>query len=155
MPDIHQTKWLLKKPHVITKISQRLGHLIPDQEYQLIVGDRQYRTVSIEWVSNLIVSDDILTGAYKQDIFDCEDIALYLRTKASLFALHNEKDAPLAMGLILTDEHAFNFCIDNTRALVIIDTTNYKSKGYCRNKDQFEDFLDIDKVGNKIRLVFI
>ena len=113
MPDTPPNKWLLTKPHVLTKISKGLGHLIEKEEHQLIVGDKKYRTVSIKWASDLITSDDILTGGYTEDIFDCEDMAFYLRNKASLFALHNDMDAPLAMGIIFTDDHAFNFCIDN------------------------------------------
>jgi hypothetical protein len=155
MPNIYPNKWLLEQDHVLNKISRGLGHLIENRECQLIVGDKEYRTLSIKWASELITSDDILTGGYTEDIFDCEDMAFYLRNKASLFALHNDKDAPLAMGIILTHHHAFNFCIDNNRALVIIDTANYVSRGYCNNKDQFENFLKVDQAGNKIRLVFI
>lgn len=148
-------KWLLKKTHVSAIIDNRFGEMVSDRDRQIIVCDKEYRTVSLKWVANSITSDEILTGAYKESIFDCEDMAFYLRTKASLFSLHNNLDAPMAIGILMTHYHAFNFCIDNSKALTIIDTTNYSEKGYCRNKNNYASFLELDETSNLIRLIFI
>jgi len=148
-------KWLLDKYEVTGLIENRLSHLIPNPDHQIIVSDKEYRTVSLKWVSNRISSDEILTGAYTENVFDCEDMAFYLRTKASLFSLHSKMDAPMAMGILMTHIHAFNFCVDDTKGLTLIDTANFSEKGYCRAQADFEKFLEIDEAGNLIRLVFI
>ncbi len=107
------------------------------------------------WISNRITSDEVLSASYTEDIFDCEDMAFYLRTAASLFSLSNGHDAPMAIGVLLTRFHAFNICIDDSRALSIIDTTYFSDRGYTRKKEDFWKFLSLDEEGNYIRLIFI
>ncbi|VEN75330.1 hypothetical protein EPICR_80021 [Candidatus Desulfarcum epimagneticum] len=148
-------KWLLDKYEVAGIIEHKLGDLIPDPALQTIVSDKEYRSVSLKWVTGRISTDEILTGAYTENVFDCEDMAFYLRTKASLFSLHSGRDAPMAMGILLTHIHAFNFCVDDSRSLTLIDTANFARKGYCRKQEDFEKFLEIDEAGNLIRLAFI
>ena len=155
MEEKSDNKYVLKKSHIGALIDNRLGNFVKNIELNVIIADKKYRTVQLQWLSNLITSDEILTGGYTEDVFDCEDMCFYLRTKASLYSLYNKLDAPLAMGIILTKHHAFNFVIDNTKGLVLVDTTNFNSKKYCRNSNMFSEYLELNDDDNYLRLVMI
>jgi hypothetical protein len=127
-----------------------------------IVADERYEPVNIFWIVNFINNQSILAPKnYKEDIFDCDDYTMYLKTQVSLID-QNTLSAPRCVGIILTQRHAFNFCIDviiiddqqNKRLdLHIIDTTS-KDRETTNIQNEFGKFLEHSS-NNIIQLIYI
>lgn len=144
---------LLSKDTVGGIVKSGLAQFVRFPDIQIVLTDREYQTVQLQWLIDRINFDDVLTGTYVPEVFDCEDFVLYLRTRTSLYAVLHQANAPMALGFIFTDIHAFNFCIDDDQNLVIVDTTKTKENWYCQKVEQFASFLEIDSGQNTIRIV--
>ena len=120
----------------------------------IVVVDEQYSTVEPDTVLASITADPILaSSSFRQNVFDCDDYVLYLRTKVALFASRTGLPAPLAVGYLITAEHAFNFCIDPAQRITLIDTQS-NTVPSTNDPAEFTSFLNLTP-GNTLALVYI
>lgn len=118
------------------------------------IVDDQYLPVSPGPIVTAILNDPILApSSYINDVFDCDDYVMYLRTKLALYAQQNHAPAPFALGIILTRVHAFNFCIDAQKQPFLIDTQS-STKPVTGDPQQFGSFLGLS-AANSVRLIYI
>lgn len=121
---------------------------------RLIIADRSYIPVDAGWLRTLVTSDPLLGRAnYRGDVFDCDDYVMYLRCKTSLVARREELAAPLAVGFLLTQLHAFNFCIGEGGSISIVDTQSDDVPIHADPR-YFPDALELG-TGNALDLVYI
>jgi len=135
------------------------GPFTPADAFSLVttVADENYVSIPAKWMRDIILNDPILAPErYRQDIFDCDDYAMFVKTKLSLFAANSEKFiVPIAAGFLLTRAHAFNFGITNEKSLFLINPQSSKvdmvinpSRHDCAN------FLNITE-SNRIKFIYI
>jgi hypothetical protein len=118
------------------------------------IADTSYLTVSPVWVRNVILADPVLAPArYKYDLFDCDDYVQYLKVRMAMFAAAKQFPAPIALGYLLTKEHAFNFCISHERALWLINTQS-DDKPMTDNPETFVEFLRL-RASNPLLTIYI
>jgi len=102
------------------------GTLIPDAIFNYIttIADTSYLTADGNWLRDMVLHDPILAPEkYRRDIFDCDDYVLYVKTRVGLYAANTPAiTRPFAVGYILTKLHAFNFGIDNSNRIYILNT---------------------------------
>lgn len=102
------------------------GSLVPEPAFNYIttISDTSYLTVDGNWVREMVLHDPVLAPErYRRDIFDCDDYVLYVKTKIGLYAANTPSiNRPLAVGYILTNQHAFNFGIDDANRVFILNT---------------------------------
>lgn len=140
---------------VCSIIANSLQFLDFNNSTKLIIADNNYLPVDYAWIHNAIISDPVISPQrYKNDIFDCDDYVLYLKTKISLFAQSNALQSPLALGFLLTQRHAFNFIINENKELVILNTQS-AGKESCSDISQFQSFLKYSESRNSVELVYI
>ena len=139
-----------------TILSNSLGRLVSPDDFlnRTILADNNYLETPPDFVLNAILTDPVLSPqSYHADIFDCDDYVQYLKTKMSLYAAANLLPAPLAVGYLLTTEHAFSFCIGPGSQLFLINT---QSTGHDITSDlaTFSSFLNL-KPGNTINIIYL
>jgi hypothetical protein len=130
--------------------------LIDAEEFtrRMIISDEYYRTVEVDFVLDSVRTDPILVAEkYRRNVFDCDDYVLYLKTKLNLYAHARNFHSPFALGILLTKEHAFNFCISPDQSLYLINTQS-NDHAVTNDIEQFGDFLNL-REGNTIQLVYI
>ena len=130
--------------------------LIGAEEFarRTIIADKHYRPVEIDFVLDSVRTDPVLAAErYRRNVFDCDDYVLYLKTKLNLYAHSRNYHAPLALGFLLTKEHAFNFCINSNKSLYLINTQS-KDQAATNDNEQFSDFLGL-REGNAVQFVYI
>lgn len=133
--------------------------LIPDSIFNdiTIISDTSYQTIDGVWLRDMVLNDAILAPLrYRRDIFDCDDYVLYLKAKIGLYAANTESiTRPLAVGYILTKQHAFNFGIDNNGHLFILNTqSENRSILNPASAEECAFFLQISNI-NPIKNVYI
>lgn len=122
----------------------------------LVIVDEVYRPVDAALVVASIKADTMLARtSYAPNVFDCDDYVVYLRTKLAIWARNNGLSQPLAVGYIITTEHAFNFCIDSDQRVVLINTQSETEHiDTAENPMTFASFLNLSP-GNDLRLIYI
>lgn len=124
------------------------------RQQKLIVTDEAYTTISVSMVKQSIVTDPVLGPAsYLPNAFDCDDYCIYLKSKLALAARSSNKPAAFAAGCIITQQHAFNFCIDPQGAVALVNTQS-TSRAHTTDKSTYADFLSTGS-GNLVELVLI
>ena len=147
---------VLRKNTVLNILSFGFSKLMGDEDFSklTIVADESYGTVERDWVMAGITTDPVLSpDHYVNDVFDCDDYVLYLKTKMSLYAQANKLKTPLAVGFIMTKRHAFNFCIDQKRDIHIINTQS-GDKASTSDPNTFAAFLNLTG-SNSIQIIYI
>ena len=147
---------LMSNGRVFNIISNVLGPLMPPAEFQIrtTLADNEYLETTPEFVVSSIVADPVLSvQSYHAEIFDCDDYVLYLKTKLSLYAASNLLSAPLAVGYLFTDNHAFTFCISSGSVLFLINTQS-ADHAVTGDPATFVEFLSLGP-GNRITTIYI
>jgi hypothetical protein len=125
---------------------------------RFIMTDRFWLTTSAKFVHEAIVTDPLLKhGRYEDEVFDCDDFALSLKTKMAFYAHNNRQKWPFAIGFILTQKHAYNFCIEENHELVLLNT-EFSNLSPERERAKFSQYLDIgdpNTSANYIQLIYI
>lgn len=120
-----------------------------------IISDDLYLRVDTTWILGMIAHDPLIANAnsYVPDVFDCDDYVHWLRSQASLFALQNKLSAPLAVGTLMTTDHAFNVIIRLDGEVEIVNT---QSAGHATEPDpeKFAGFLRLSP-SNQLRSIYI
>jgi hypothetical protein len=145
---------LITKAEMENTLCYFFGDLVgPEFPNRMIVADDTYEAADLGWVVDSIRTDPVLAiERYRSDVFDCDDYALYLKTKVGLYAqgvlLH-----PLAVGFLFTQRHAFNFSVGDGQALSVIDTqsADRRTEG---DRSRFESFLGTSR-DNIIQFIYI
>lgn len=147
---------LLLQDTVGAIVRKYLGDFVEFPDIQIILTDEEYLTVNLQWLIGWINSNKTLKGAYKPGVFDCEDMALYLRVRASLHSVKQKASSPKALGFIFTDKHALNFCIGDDQKIMILDTTKAGQNGwYCKKAEDFASFLGLQPGQKNVRIIVI
>jgi len=123
----------------------------------LTIADTSYETVDSKWLRDMVLSDPILAPLkYRRDIFDCDDYVLYLKTKISLYAANTKNiTRPFAVGYIFTTQHAFNFGLNNTNKLYILNTqSDNRDLIIPKTQEECSNFLKLTKT-NLIQHLYI
>ena len=147
---------LISNGRALTILGNVLGPLMPKSEFPVrtTLADTEYLETDPQFVISTIVTDPILSAqSYHADIFDCDDYALYLKTKCSLYAASNRLPAPLAVGYLFTTKHAFNFCLAAGSALFLINTQS-EAHAVTGDPATFGRFLSIGP-GNGIAAIYL
>lgn len=138
-------------------LGSRLRALVPVSEwdFRVIMVDQSWLTVSADFLYQVIRSDPMLSpNHYEDEVFDCDDFALALKTKMAFFAQNNKLQTPYAVGFILTKKHAFNFCIEEGGSMALIDT-QYDHRPPERDQTKFAEYLGLSVPGNTIQLIYV
>ena len=139
---------VITEPTVRNIFSNVFSEIIPPEEFLIrtIVADNRYLETSAEFVLDSISTDPIISNSsnYLQEIFDCDDYVQFLKTKMGIYAATNHLPAPLAVGYILTEEHAFSFCIGPGSVVSLINTQS-DSHAVTSDKDSFATFLQLHR----------
>jgi hypothetical protein len=146
----------LSKMRVLTILSNTVGPLIPAAEFPIrtVVADDTYLETPPEFVVDAIRTDPVLSPAsYQANIFDCDDYVQYLKTKLSLYAATNHLPAPLAVGYLCTNDHAFTVCIGPNTQLFLINTQS-DDHLFTGDPATFRQFLSL-RPGNGIIFVYM
>ncbi len=135
------------------------GVLIPNEifNYVTIIADTSYLTTDGNWLREMVLHDPILAPErYRRDIFDCDDYVLYVKTRVGLYATNTPTiTRPLAVGYILTNQHAFNFGIDDNNRVYILNTqSNQRSIIIPQSSDECATFLGLSN-SNPIKNIYI
>jgi hypothetical protein len=152
---MEELSMILQRGTVLNILHSGFSQLIGEDFPKLtIIADDNYSTVGRDWVIDAITTDPILSPShYVNNVFDCDDYVLYLKTKISLYAQSNKLKSPLALGFIMTNRHAFNFCIDDNRDTHIINTQS-DDKASTSDPGSFKAFLNLTG-SNSIQLIYI
>jgi hypothetical protein len=144
----------LTKMEVANILQNAFGNLMgPDFPKRTIIADDVYESVDIGLLLKSIETDPVLSpGMYRRDVFDCDDYVMYLKTKMSLFA-QNHGSAPIGVGILLTEQHAFNIGIDEHAVLHIINTQS-ADRGIINDIGHFGEWLRLSNT-NIIQLLYI
>lgn len=146
----------IQRATVLNILNYGFNKLIGDENFVklTIVSDNIYSTTERDWIISAITTDPILSPSrYVNNVFDCDDYVLYLKTKMSLYAQTNKLKVPLAIGFIITNRHAFNFCIDANQDTNIINTQS-DDKAFTNQVDNYAAFLKLTD-SNSIQLIYI
>ena len=81
----------------------------------LTIADKTYILPRKEQIENFLLSDSTNRYKYQTEMFDCDDFAMVLLGRL------RERFPNFAIGFAASGEHAFNFFIDNTRKLWLIE----------------------------------
>lgn len=137
------------------------GSLLADPrlfKYQVLVTDNSYFSApDAQHIQTIIRSDPVLLPEkYRRDIFDCDDYALYLKTKMNLLAANAAgQTRPFAFGYIITTKHALNFGIGDKKELYVIDTqSDDRAFLYPESVKQLANFLELDPK-NQLELIYL
>lgn len=143
---------ILTKGEVLLLMRQELGW-VPNLNKKLFIVDNSYEAISKSFILQQIKTDEWLQPelSYKQEVFDCDDFVMHLKTKLAKLAFHKQGLRPLALGFIITTSHAFNFSIGSNRQLVLYDTVNGQHE---ERPAFFREFLDFNP-GNTVKLLYI
>ncbi len=144
---------------VYSILTMYFGALIPEELFNsiTIISDTSYLAIDGNWVRNMVLHDPVLAPErYRRDIFDCDDYVLYVKTRIGLYAANTPSiTRPLAVGYILTDKHAFNFGIDDTNGIFILNTQSDERKIIKpRSSTECAAFLELTN-NNPIKHVYI
>jgi hypothetical protein len=162
MTSVRRSRRKTARPGTLTRASVQnvvrntLGDWVVDDQLRFIavVSDEVYQGADLAWLMGMIVNDPVLApGAYRQDVFDCDDYAFYVKTRASLYAENRGLTAPLAVGVLLTDAHAFNICVSGEGALTIVNTQS-DDRATASTPAAFGEFLSLGPA-NRIRLIYL
>jgi hypothetical protein len=119
-----------------------------------VVSDDEYVGAELAWLVGLIVHDPVLApAAYRRDVFDCDDYAFYVKTRVALFAENTGLRAPLAVGVLLTDAHAFNIGLAPDGTLSLVDAQS-ADRATTSAPSDFGRFLSLGPA-NGIRLIYL
>jgi hypothetical protein len=147
---------LLTRESIQNVIRNTFSDWVPAEQLRFlsVVSDNVYVGADLVWLMGMILHDPVLAPtAYQQEIFDCDDYAFYVKTRASLHAENNSLAAPLAVGVLLTDAHAFNIgiAVDGTVTIVNTQSTDH---GTISTPSAFGQFLSLGPA-NSIRLIYL
>ncbi|HYE17380.1 MAG TPA: hypothetical protein VEA69_02990 [Tepidisphaeraceae bacterium] len=118
------------------------------------IADTTYLGVSAEFVRQAILTDPVLAPVnYVNDLFDCDDYVQYLRTRMALLGANRRLAAPLAVGFILTAEHAFNFCVGPTGQLTLINTQS-DDRAVVSDPSAFAAFMWVSNA-NRVQSIYV
>jgi hypothetical protein len=148
---------LIDQGNVSIILGNGFSALVPSEEWicRVVLADVRYLTVSADFLYEAIRTDPLLSPKrYTREIFDCDDFALALKTKMAYYAQNNKLEAPFAVGFILTQQHAFNFCIDDAQNIVLIDT-QYDDKPPEIDQARFASYLNLSARGNFIQVIYV
>lgn len=129
---------------------------VPPGELQArtVIADDEYLPVPLDMVMASITSDPILAPErYRRNVFDCDDYVMHMKTKLGLFAQTNKLIAPLAFGFILTTVHAYNFGLDPSGTIFIVNTQS-SDRPVQTDPNLFGVFLNLSNK-NIVRLIYI
>jgi hypothetical protein len=130
--------------------------VIPGEELgaRLVIADTTYVGVPVQFVRQIARADpNLRPTAYRADLFDCDDYVQYLKICLSLYAVHRGLPAPLAVGFLITSDHAFNLFFDPAGALHLLDTQSPQRVVESRG-DSFAKFLRIS-ASNRLLSIYI
>jgi len=112
-----------EQPQIISYVE--LNNIIPyvkNQAGKIVLNnpnlkalDSQYALLTKKQVEDFLKSDWTNFRLYRKEKFDCDDFAIILWGK------FHEKFGNCSVGFACSDEHAFNFCVDESRKLWIIE----------------------------------
>jgi hypothetical protein len=127
------------------------SRLVPIE--RIVISDTRYLTIPVAPVLQLIHSDPFLSpGAYRSEVFDCDDYVMYVKTKLALYAQQHDLAAPLALGFALTVEHAFTVGIAD-EGVFLIDTQS-DTTPVATDPSVFAAFMRLTS-GNIIQFLYI
>jgi len=127
-------------------------------KFQVLVADNSYFSApDAKDIQTIINSDPVLLPQrYRRDIFDCDDYAIYLKTKMNLIAANTTgQTRPFAFGYIITSNHAYNFGIGHSKEIYVINTqSDNRYYLYPESISQLSQFLELN-TQNPIKSIFI
>jgi len=144
------------KDNLSQLLEPALRDLVSGGEYgaRVFIVDDHYQSVEVADVLTSISLDPWLApNIYHADVFDCDDFVMYLRTKFAMWARTSGLSSPLALGFILTVHHAFNFCVDASYKLNLINTQS-EARSFTNKPAEYAAFLEW-RDGNPIQLIYV
>ena len=132
----------------------------PAAKPRITVSDIQYVSCPIRFIRGIAMAEPMLTpGAYRAEVFDCDDYVQYLKVKVSLYAAYRGFTAAPAVGFLLTELHAFNFCLDPDGRLYILNTQS-DQREVESDPMLLEQFLGLvnengDRIANRIECIYV
>jgi len=147
---------LISNGRALNIMSNVFGPLMSLAEFPIrtILADLAYLETPPGFVVQAIVTDPILSPQnYHAEIFDCDDYVQYLKTKLSLYAASNRLPAPLAVGYLLTTEHAFTICFGPASQPFLINTQSM-DHAVAGDPMTFRQFLSL-RPGNSITAIYM
>jgi len=155
---------LLDAENVRRIISNILYLLVPSGKWseRYLPSDKHWLTVPEKVIVEIANSEPKLDQRlYIQEIFDCDDFALAFKSRSAGYAVSHKLTNPLAVGFIFTEEHVWNFFIDESWDMVLLDlSAEIRQLHKCppgKNKTQFfqEKLRLSENPSNEITLIYI
>ncbi|HRB71508.1 MAG TPA: hypothetical protein PK776_06630 [Flavobacterium sp.] len=143
-------------------IKNRFAPLLTHDNFDLVtvIPDNVYTTLpNVDWLRDMVINDAIIAPElkkYRNEIFDCDDFVMYLKTKVSLrIANTSSYPYPVAVGYIITERHAFNFGVLDDNRLFILNTQS-DDVGHIipSNHNDTISFMKLTKI-NVIKNIYI
>lgn len=154
----------LDAANVYSILGGSLYQLIPDDKWseRYIASDRQWLPVSERLIIEIANLEPKLNERmYIKEIFDCDDFALTFKSRSASYAASHKLTNPLAVGFIFTKEHVWNFFIDESWDMVLLDlSATIRQIAKCpydkNQKEFFQEKLQLSEdSSNEITLIYI
>jgi len=132
--------WLKKKETLFSVDFETIENALPKINYKILnharyyYMDRDYESCSLGSFRNILQKDFTNWKIYHKD-YDCDDFAFKLYTNLKA------RYPRLAIGVIISDSHAFNFFIDKYGKVWYIEPQTDKIYTYKQLKKQYKPFV--------------
>ena len=104
---------------------------------KVFVIDEKYNLTDVENIRKFLKKDMTNWGIYQPEINDCDDFAI------QMWARFNKAYPNFAFGFAISNEHAFNFFVDNETNVWIIEPQTDKITKLENVEEKYRPILEI------------